>query len=122
MKQIPFVGIDYKFQEKLVKKTGIDHYMTVQIMASNFLNWQFFCVGGSSNLMCILPVRLLSIHDGCISKSVENVVRGLMFRKHGITELPYINMTHTYWSRGRATNNEGMLKKSFEGLLLLTSI
>jgi hypothetical protein len=115
MEQIPFVGIDQQFQISLVEKTGIDHYMTVQIMASNFLNWQFFCVGGSSNLMCILPVRLLFIHDHrCVNESVENVVRGFMLRKHGIAKLPYVNMVDKMFPRrGKATVNEEMLKESF---------
>ena len=115
LEKIPFVGIDQQFQISLVEKTGIDHYMTVQIMASNFLNWQFFCLGGSSNLMCILPVRLLFMNDHrCVNESVGNIVRGFMLRKHGIAKLPYVNMVDEMFPRrGEATVNEEMLKESF---------
>ena len=84
-------SIRHKFQKNLVQKVGTHHYMTVQILASNFLNWQFVCVGGSSNLMCILPVRVFSLFDQLLCPSVINVVRGLALRKHGIEDLPHFD-------------------------------
>jgi hypothetical protein len=89
-------SIRHKFQKNLVQKVGTHHYMTVQILASNFLNWQFVCVGGSSNLMCILPVRVFSLSDQLLCPSVINVVRGLALRKHGIEDLPHFNCLPRY--------------------------
>ena len=113
LEQIPFAGIDHQFQRSLVEKTGIDHYMTVQIMASNFLNWQFFCVGGSSNLMCILPVRVFSLFDQLLCPSVINVVRGLALRKHGIEDLPHFDYKISTYPSCIAA---GMVDKTFATL------
>ena len=51
-------GVRYKFQKEILEKTG-HHYMSIQILASLILNWSFICVGGSANLMSLLPVKSL---------------------------------------------------------------
>jgi ribosomal protein S15P/S13E len=89
---LPAIGADHKFQRNLVEMVGIDNYMTTQIMGSNFLNWQFLCYGGSSNLLCVLPVKALAFQDPTLNESVEKVIRGFAKKRHGFVDIPYINV------------------------------
>lgn len=84
------IGVDHQFQKELLGKLGNKNYMTIQILASNFLNWQFLCCEGSSNLLGVLPVKTLVLSDRTIDRSFINIVRGINKNK----EIPYIN-NHT---------------------------
>ena len=80
------VGVRQDFQRELVSRVT-DHYMAIQILASNVLNWQFFCIGGSSNLMCVLPVKIIAMKDQTINESVLRIVYGFM-EKRGLLNIP----------------------------------
>jgi len=82
------LGEDRQFQKDLIAQIGHDNYMTVQIMASAYLNWQFLCLGGSSNLMCVLPVKSLCFRDRTINYSVEKIVSGFMMARCNIKNIP----------------------------------
>lgn len=87
---IDTIGSDHRFQRELIQKIGKDNYMAIQILASNFLNWQFMCSGGSSNLMCVLPVKYLFLKDSTINQSVETIVKGFMTAR-GCDGMPCFN-------------------------------
>lgn len=74
---------DMSFQKGLLEKTTRNHYMTMQILASNLLDWQFFCCGGASNLMCVLPIKTLFFVDDTMNFSVQAVTRGFYLSQHG---------------------------------------
>lgn len=52
------VGLDYKFQKKLLMKTK-HHYMAIQILSSIKNNWRLLAVGGSARLFSMLPTKNL---------------------------------------------------------------
>ena len=49
-------GVDYKFQKELLNKTK-HHYMGIQILGSEFLNWKVIALGGSGRLFSMLPTK-----------------------------------------------------------------
>ena len=71
------VGIDYQFQKNLIETVGEDNYMSTQILASKYLNWQFFCVCGSANLFSVIPAKSIFLRDGLINQSVKSIVKRL---------------------------------------------
>lgn len=91
---LPVVGLNRDFQTELLKRVSAKSYMAIQILASNYLNWQFICCEGSSNLMGVLPVKTLLLSEQLITHSFANIVHGL----HG-GNIPYINnpQTHFKW-------------------------
>lgn len=50
------VGIDYEFQKELLRKTK-HHYLGIQILGSEFLNWKIIALGGSGRLFSMLPTK-----------------------------------------------------------------
>ncbi|RDJ35381.1 MAG: hypothetical protein DWQ19_11235 [Crenarchaeota archaeon] len=87
---LPISGFDYSFQKDLLDKVGKENYMSTQILASNFLNWQYICYGGASNLMCVLPVKYLVLRDPTLNNSVIKIVQGFMKAK-GYEKIPFFN-------------------------------
>jgi hypothetical protein len=85
------VGLDYVFQRDLIDKVSVDDYMSAQILGSRLLNWQFLCWGGSSNLMCVLPVQAIALKDQTIFHSVEAIIRGFTKVRQQTQLFPYIN-------------------------------
>jgi len=85
------VGLDRQFQKDLLKKTHHEDYMSIQILASTTLNWQYLCCGGSGNLMSVIPMKLLSLQDQTIDDSVENIVRSFAEIRYGNRKIPIIN-------------------------------
>ncbi len=73
---LPVVGIDRVFQNDLLGETR-HHYMSIQILASFLSNWFFLCIGGSSNLMSVLPIKALLLTDKFINfnASALNILR-----------------------------------------------
>lgn len=80
----PITGLDKEFQKKLLNEVG-SHYMSIQIMASLINNWIFMCYGGSSNLMCLLPVKCLTMFDFWINTnpSTQNTIRRMAELRYG---------------------------------------
>jgi len=50
------IGIDYEFQKKLLKQTK-HHYMGIQILGSEYLDWKIIALGGSARLFSMLPTK-----------------------------------------------------------------
>lgn len=74
-----FLGLDYAFQQLLVSRFKY-HYMTLQILASFYLDWFYVCIGGSANLFSLLPIRCLIMGDSCLEDSypmLETIYNGL---------------------------------------------
>ena len=71
------IGVDYSYQRGLLTEGGPNNYMTIQILASKYLNWQFLCAGGSSNLFSVIPAKTIYLHDQTLNKSVAAIVKGL---------------------------------------------
>jgi len=74
-----FLGLDYTFQKSLVSRFKY-HYMTLQILASFYLDWFYVCIGGSANLFSLLPIRCLMMGDSCLENSypmLEKIYNGI---------------------------------------------
>lgn len=74
-----FLGLDYTFQQSLVNRFKY-HYMTLQILASFYLDWFYICIGGSANLFSLLPIKCLMMGDSCLENSypmLEAIYNGL---------------------------------------------
>lgn len=90
---LPLVGLNKVLQKKILSECG-NHYMSIQILASLFNNWQYMCQGGSANLMCMLPVKSIMFNEQWINpcRSVKNTIRLIYQNRYGEigTKIPTI--------------------------------
>lgn len=55
-KKYKIFGLDYKFQQKILEKTK-HHFMSIQILGSEYLNWKILAAGGSARLFSMMPTK-----------------------------------------------------------------
>ena len=65
----------HKIQKHIMELSTQNHYMSYQILGSLLKNWQFLCCGGSSNLMCVLPIKSLFYNDFTMNNSVQTIIQ-----------------------------------------------
>jgi len=111
-KHFPMVGIDpvQGFQKGLLEKTGIDNYLTTQILGSWTLNWRYICGGGSSNLFCVVPMKLLFAGDFVLN---DTIIRELSKVRYGNLGNIYPVMSKAEAWSGKM---DGIVHKSLPGM------
>ena len=57
--------------------------MSLQVLCSLLLDWQYICSGGSSNLLPILPIKYLSAWDSTYTNTTRTILRELSVAKYG---------------------------------------
>lgn len=76
------IGIDKVFQSDLIQRVD-NHYMGMQILGSQLLNWVYFSSGGSGNLFCIIPIKYLTYFDVLATESTARLVRLMSIKRYG---------------------------------------
>lgn len=81
---LPIMGIDRNFQNNLLQQVQ-SNFMSIQILASLINKWFFMCFGGSSNLMCLLPVYNMTLYDFWLNgnTSVLNAIQKMSELRYG---------------------------------------
>jgi hypothetical protein len=108
-------GVDYSFQKELTQQTGVDNYMSIQLLSSLFLNWQYLCIGGSANLFCMMPIKTLFLCDQAIGGIWKyRILEGMYSRRYRQVPIIGPNLRVTSNSKKIATklqqNWEKMMK------------
>jgi hypothetical protein len=80
-------GLNHVFQNQLLELIGSDRYMSIQILCSQLKNWQYLCCGGSSNLLCVIPIKTLFYADSCIKESEANIIEETSDRRYGVRSI-----------------------------------
>lgn len=73
-------------QKRIMEVSTQNHYMSYQILGSLLKNWQFLCCGGSSNLMCVLPIKSLFYCDYTMNNSVQTIIQKIYNNLFGFKE------------------------------------
>ena len=113
-------GLDREFQRNLILKTSVDHYLTTQLLASCFLNWQYFCCGGAINLFCVVPIKVLGAIDIYMNESTIREISKLRYGLIG-NSLPVMSKV---WAWDQSVTNffHQNLDKMIKGIEYLSLI
>jgi len=75
-------GVFY-IQREMLRRATYHHYMAFQILCSQLSRWIYICCGGSANLMCVIPVRVLWFGEQMLNRTVTAIIRGVAKRQYG---------------------------------------
>ena len=76
-------SINYSFQNKLMSAVGKDHYLSTQILAANTKKISYICIGGSLNILGLLPIPILLGTDHSINKDGVEIYKNICYENYG---------------------------------------
>ena len=90
LRELNLLGHEHVFQANLLQRTGLDHYMSAQLLSTHLLKWVYVCNGGASNLFTILPARVALLSDHGITPDRISIMRPMFMNRYEREDIPII--------------------------------